>query len=301
MDKLNQEITILIVTFLSKKIIENCLSKIDHNYSIVIVENSNDKDFKYFLEKNFKNVKCLLTGKNLGYGAANNIGINFIRSKYALILNPDVELEKNVLSDLNKKIKEKNDFAILLPRLKNPKMDEFFKNKKNEDFAVDHNCIGENVASGCTMLLNLQQIKDLGLFDEKIFLYKEETDLIKRCNDNNLKVFSIPLCQVNHIGTSSFSSNTETEFEIELSRNWHWMWSNYYFYKKNFGILYAYKKTLRKLISSFFKMYLYFLMGNRKKHLIYKCRFSGLCNSYLNKPSWYRPKIKINVQENLSN
>ena len=45
MDKLNQEITILIVTFLSKEIIENCLSKIDHNYSIVIVENSNDKDF----------------------------------------------------------------------------------------------------------------------------------------------------------------------------------------------------------------------------------------------------------------
>jgi len=294
MDKLNQEITVLIVTFFSKKIIEDCLKKIDQKYPIVIVENSKDQNFKFFLENNFKNVKCILAGKNLGYGTANNIGINYIKTKYALILNPDVEIEENTLNELDKKINEKNDFAILLPRLKNPKMDKFFESRKNKDFSVDHNCIGQNIASGCAMLLNIPLVRKIGFFDEKIFFYKEETDLIKRCNDNNLKVFSIPSCMVNHIGTSS--QDSEIKFEMELSRNWHWMWSNYYFYKKNFGLFYAYKKTLRKFLSSFFKMNLYFLIGNKKKYLVYKHRFSGLLNSYLNRASWYRPKI--NVLEN---
>ena len=87
-----KDITIVITSFKSDEIIRNCLNSIDNQCEIILVENSNNIDFKTNLEKDFKNVKCFLTGENFGYGKANNIGLNKVKTKYALILNPDAKL-----------------------------------------------------------------------------------------------------------------------------------------------------------------------------------------------------------------
>ena len=57
--------------------------------------------------------------------------------------------------------------------------------------------------------------------------------------------------------------------------------------KKHKGLIYAYKVTLRKFFSAFFKMNIYFFL-NKKKHIIYKHRFLGLLNSYIGKSSFFR-------------
>ena len=72
-----QNLTIVIVTLKSENIIHKCIESIDQNISIVVVENSNDKKFKDELESKYQNLKCILSGSNLGMGAANNIGIKF--------------------------------------------------------------------------------------------------------------------------------------------------------------------------------------------------------------------------------
>ena len=51
-------------------------------------------NLKKNLEKKYENVKCILSSKNIGMGAGNNIGIKNINKDFALILNPDVVLEK---------------------------------------------------------------------------------------------------------------------------------------------------------------------------------------------------------------
>ena len=84
--------TIVIVTFKSEKIIETCLNSINQKYAVIIVENSRDANFKKHIESKFPNVKCYLTGSNIGMGSANNIGIRLAKTNYVLILNPDVKL-----------------------------------------------------------------------------------------------------------------------------------------------------------------------------------------------------------------
>ena len=69
--------TIVIVTFKSEKVIETCLNSINQKYTIIIVENSNNENFKKNIEGKFPNVQCYLTGSNIGMGSANNIGIKF--------------------------------------------------------------------------------------------------------------------------------------------------------------------------------------------------------------------------------
>ena len=78
--------------------------------------------------------------------------------------------------------------------------------------------------------------------------------------------------------------------EINLNRNWHYLWSKFYYFKKNFGIFYAYKETLRQFSSAVLKYLLYSLLRN-KKNKVYKERMNGLFNSYIGRSSFRRPNI----------
>ena len=61
-----ENLEILTVTFKSEHIIESCLSQIDTNFKITIVENSDNLDFKKKMEER-KNVKCILANENIGF------------------------------------------------------------------------------------------------------------------------------------------------------------------------------------------------------------------------------------------
>ena len=93
------DITIVITSFKSKKKIRTCLNSIDKQCHVINVENSDDLEHKKNIEKEYDNVKCILTGENLGYGKANNIALKEVKTKYALILNPDAELNPKALGN----------------------------------------------------------------------------------------------------------------------------------------------------------------------------------------------------------
>ena len=78
------KITIIITTFHSEKIL-NCLKSIDSKIKVIVIENSNNINFKNDIEKNFVNVKCILAGENLGYAKGNNLGLS--KSKKSICLN----------------------------------------------------------------------------------------------------------------------------------------------------------------------------------------------------------------------
>ena len=106
------DITIVVTSFNSDQIIQNCLSSIDRKYNVILVENSHREDFKKKIEEEYSNIRCILTGSNLGYGKANNIGLKNVKSKYALILNPDASLQETTIDNFFKTINEIPDADI---------------------------------------------------------------------------------------------------------------------------------------------------------------------------------------------
>ena len=58
---------------------------------------SKNNEFKKQIESKYPNVQCYLSGENLGYANGNNFGLAKVKSKYALILNPDAKLENDTL------------------------------------------------------------------------------------------------------------------------------------------------------------------------------------------------------------
>ena len=277
------KITVVINTFHSEDRIYECLDSIPKNIKVINIENSSNNSFKYEIEKKYPNLKCYLAGENLGYAKGNNLGLSKVKTKFALILNPDAYLEKNTIDNFLKSAEKLKDFAIIGPAQQN----EFDTTKDNDLFHGEQ--IQVDYLKGFAMFLNLPEFKDLGFFDENIFIYLEETDLCKRIRKRNKKIFLDKNIRINHIGGKSH--NKKIDFEMELSRNWHWMWSKFYFNKKHYGSIYSILSVSGNLFSALFKVILFTLIFNKEKRKIYFQRLSGLMNSILGKKSWYRPKI----------
>ena len=290
-----QNLSIVIVTFKSEKIIHHCISSIDNDIEIIVIENSNNIDFKIDIEKKYQNVRCYLSSKNLGMGAGNNLGISYAKTDYVFILNPDVVLENNTIDQLILASKKIESFAILSPLSSDKKYPNYKikidkKNiiKINEPFKVKS-------VDGFAMLLNKKRIekvrdeKNQNLFDENFFMYLENDDLCKRALNKNEDIYIIPDAKIKHLGGKAVDS--EYKDEIEFSRNWHWIWSKFYFNKKHNGLLAAFSQGLPSFFSAILKVIFYFIVSNKTKKKIYLNRASGYLNGLLGNTSWYRPKI----------
>ena len=274
----SKELTVVIVTFKSEPKIFDCLISIRNLAEIIVVENSNNDDFKKKLENKFSNLNCILTGKNLGYAAANNIGLKRVKTKYALVLNPDTILDENAIQRFVKSAESLKDFWLMGPASDQMVKLEF---KENDVIEVDN-------LKGFAIFLNMSKFKN-EYFDENFFLYFEEIDLCKKVKNNNGKIYLDRFIKINHDGSKSV--NKLNKFELEKNRNWHWMWSTFYFHKKYKGFFLAFIIIFPKLFSALVKTIIYSLLFNEKKRDIYFCRLSGIVNSIVGNKSWYRPSL----------
>ena len=277
-----QDITVIITSFHSGDKIFDCINSISQDVKIIVVENSNDENLKNEIYSKNRNVECILSKENLGYGSANNLALSKTDTNYALIINPDVVLSDNALKNFFLTVKKIPNFGILAPISKNEKYQNF-------NIDIDKNLKEVETVKGFAMFLNMKNFQKIGFFDSNFFLYFEEIDLCKRLQSSNIKIYIDPSIKVHHLGGASH--DLKFNKSMELSRNWHWMWSTFYFHKKHYGYISALSRILPKFFSSFFKFIFNLILLNKSKSDIYRFRLLGIINSILLKKSSYRPKI----------
>ena len=272
-----KDLTIVIVTYKSEEKILDCLKSISNDIPVIVVENSSDENFKTKIEKKFFNVNCILSGENKGYSVANNIGLKAVKTKFALVLNPDTILEKNAIQNFFESANKIEDFWLMGPA-----------NDQMINTNYENNIEEVNNLKGFAIFFNLSKFSN-DFFDENFFLFFEEIDLCKKVKKNGGKIYLVQNIIIKHEGASSVLK--KDSFELEKNRNWHWMWSTFYYQKKHKGFLLAFVIMFPKLFSAFFKTLFYMVIFNKKKRDIYFCRLSGILNSLIGKKSWYRPAL----------
>ena len=287
-----QNFSVIIVSFKSDHVIEKCINSIDNQIEIIVVDNSNDIQFKNKIEKKYNNVKCILSSSNIGMGAGNNLGIKNVSNDYAFILNPDVILKNDTIDEIIKVVKSIDSFGLIAPISDKTQYPNYKLDKNKKQIFDPINPFKVKSVDGFAMLLNLKdlrKIKNFNFFDENFFLYLENEDLCLELIKNNMNIYIIPKSKISHLGGEAV--NPKYEDEIELSRNWHWMWSKFYFNKKHYGYLVAISKVIKNLISATIKFFYYLITFNNKKRRIYQMRLLGLLNSMVGRKSNYRPKL----------
>ena len=277
------------------KILTDCVKSISKDVAINIIENSENFENKDIFRKFEQNVSIICTGNNLGYAGGHNYGITNVKTRYVLVLNPDLVCKKDYFLNIQKYLSEEINFHIIGSQYEEHKMDKpafgIFNNEKyNPNIPVNENNLQSvDWVVGCSMLIDLNKFESRKIFDDNFFLFYEETDLCKRVKLMKGGVYTSKDLIIDHYGEKgSFATEKDTEYSYLKLRNWHLMWSSFYFYKKNFNYFYALKILFGTFVKSFFKIIFFGIIFNKYNYTKHLHRFLGLYNSMIGKKSWFR-------------
>jgi len=100
MSKIN--VSVIIVNYNTKSLLQNCLTSVysqtkDLNFEIIVSDNGSVDGSVEMIKEKFPNVILIENNANLGFGAANNRGLKIAQGKYILYLNSDTELKNNAI------------------------------------------------------------------------------------------------------------------------------------------------------------------------------------------------------------
>lgn len=192
---------------------------------------------------------------NPGFGAAHNVAIEKAISDdsfYHFVINPDVYINKSCLSDMVDFMEKNLDVGMLMPKILNidgsvqflPKLlpsplsvikrilnrkfnlfSSFVRKYELRDVAVDIS-YDAPILSGCFTLFRISCLKEVGLYDDKFFMYFEDWDLSRRMQERFRTVY-LPQVSVVH-GYESGANKSSQLFRIYLqSYKWYftkWGW-----------------------------------------------------------------------------
>ena len=280
MSKIFTELSIVLVSFRSRKKIKQIISKIDKKFKIFVVENSYDKDLENKINKR-KNIFFLYPNYNKGFGAGLNYGINKVKTRYVLYLDIDTKINTGQIYKLyNKTIRTKN-FGAITAKLKGQNYEDLIL---GTDKIYKMKYVKFN--TGCVMMFEKKTFNKMGKFDEDFFLYFEESDYYKRCIDNNKKIYLFEKILISHEGRGSIDKEFKKKYDI--LRNWHYCWSKFNYYFKHHGYFVAFSKTFPNLVKSLKGMILTVLFLNFYEFQKHLAEFKGILSAYLRLGSYYR-------------
>lgn len=256
--KMISDITIISVSFNSATVIlDNWKDFLNTTQlQVFIIDNASSDQSDQVLSNAFPNLNVKRLGQNVGYGRAANEGIRLCKSRFALLLNPDLVVSEDVISQLfSLALADEDDTAIWAPAISE----------------ASYLCIkpqSTEAVSGAAMLFDLQKMKNVGFFDEKIFLYSEESDLCYRTRQAGYGIKLCPSVYLQHFGDSSSGENLALTF----MKSWHFGWSRCYFYHKH-ALDFGKQDPLRMYRNYKLKSY---LSWNKMSRLDYKAKSEGV-------------------------
>ena len=279
-----KDLTILIVSYAASNNVLRILKKIPKEIKVIIVENSKDYKLEKKIKQKFFNAKVVMPPKNEGNGAGINYGYKYIKTKYFIYIDCDVYFKKNLFRILLNAAKKIKNFGILSPKQLNENQDSYV-------IAIDKKLKLKKLsyANGAVMLFNKKDFKKVGGFDEKIFLYFEESDYFIRCHKKKKNIYFIENAICFHKGSKSMNKKYHNRYRI--LRSWHFCWSKFYFFRKHNGYLFAFKKTSPNLIRAIKNIFKYMFTFNYFDLTLSIAELRGLLASYLLRRSSLRMKI----------
>jgi len=202
-----------ILAYKSEKYIRACLrSVLAQTYpdiEIIVLNNHSPDTVDEIIESEFPEVNLIKSEENLGFGKGHNKIFNSRPDDLYLCLNVDLILEPDFIAELVNTLKSHPKTGLVSGKIKrwdfktNDKTDqidtvglELHSNHKVTDIGAGEIDAGQYDGlrevfgvSGAVFLIRPDVMKELGGFDERIFMYKEDVDLMYRMQWLGYKAF----------------------------------------------------------------------------------------------------------------
>lgn len=215
-------LSVIIVNYNGLKYLKGCLDSLMENLKgitneIIIVDNDSKDNSSNFIEENYPDVILIKSDRNLGFGKANNVGVNIAKGEFLLLINNDtitLSSPAPVLDILNSNpdigavgIKMLNENRKYIPSVGIfPTLRNMFEIKRMVT-GLPYEFLAGNFSrnyyevdwlGGAFIILPKKLYAEVGGFDEKFFMYVEDVDLSKKIADKGYKRVFVPTLSYIH-------------------------------------------------------------------------------------------------------
>ena len=221
---------------------------------LFIADNSPECDTASRIQSQWPDTIVLPQEGNIGFGRANNAVLPHLTSRYHLLVNPDVSFPPDLIGRMVSWMDQHPEAAVLTPRVFFPDGTEQFLPKKQptiryllggklerfgepfRSYRKEYTLNGANItlptpvgfATGCFLMIRTALFQELGGFDDRFFLYQEDSDLSRRVMEKGQIIYH-PDMQITH---AWHRENTKTlkgtlrqvQSIVKFFRKWGWAW-----------------------------------------------------------------------------
>lgn len=228
-------VSIVLVTYKEDAELLACLQSIfrtqresdDSRFEVIVADNNIERRLEPVIAKRFPEVKYVSAGDNIGFGPANNVGARQATGEFIFFLNPDTELEPGAVRALSEFLQSQPAAAVVAPTLYDME-GNFYPDQGSAELtpwtalaahSVLHRVWPENpgaraywvkdrdtslpqklaVVPGTAFMIRRSVFEEIGGFDERFFIYFEESDLCRRVRAAGYEVWLTPESRVRHI------------------------------------------------------------------------------------------------------
>jgi hypothetical protein len=225
------DVSIAIVNYNTRDLLRRCLATIAESatardYEIIVVDNASSDGTRELLAAEHPEVRLLANPENVGYSRAVNQAIRAASGRYVLILNPDIEVLPGSIDALARHLDESAKTGIAGGKLLNSDgslqyscrtfytfstllhrrtpVGRFFPNSRvvREHLMMDWDHDSERDVDwmlGACLMVRAEAIEDVGLMDERFFMYFEDVDWCYRMKQHGWRVVYVPEARMRHL------------------------------------------------------------------------------------------------------
>ncbi|MCC6793874.1 MAG: glycosyltransferase family 2 protein [Candidatus Hydrogenedentes bacterium] len=261
-------VDVIVVSYNTRDLLRACLQSVARaaneieNLHTFVVDNASSDASAEMVRTEFPSVQLIALDKNIGFGPANNRGMRAGNSEYLLFLNSDAELTPGALKLLVSFLGGNPNAVIAGPRLEYPdgrfqlscrRFPTFLRSLWNtagiqrrlpNQFTSLQSWLAESdhvqgakidMVSGACFLARRDYFESIGGFDEKLFLYEEEMDVMLPARRKGKDVcYCAEARVIHHHGASS------GEHQASDASLYHLYRSKYFTFRKHYGFAYAF-------------------------------------------------------------
>jgi len=210
--------------------IASCQKLVYDNAHMIVIDNGSSDDSEKILRSRLPDIEVIQSGSNLGFAGGNNIGIRLALKRgaqYIWLLNNDTVVDSSALGALVEPAEQDSDVGIVGSKIfyfstprrlwfaggfwKFGRVQIMIRGEGEEDNALYNSIVPVDFVTGCSLLIRSETIRDIGLLEEKYFLYWEDIDWNARAVKKGWKILYTPHSTLWHKVSSSFHPMTDEQ------------------------------------------------------------------------------------------
>jgi hypothetical protein len=244
------DLSIIIVSWNAREFLVACLKSIAEtcqglSVEVLVVDNGSTDGSVEAARSLGLGTEIIECGQNLGFAKANNIGIERSRGRYCCLINSDVVVLPRCLKHLLAFMDSQPQVGIAGPLVLNPDGSRqpscrtvptflrllaraLYLRKELTDEAFTRDAVSDvEVLSGCFWIVRRDAIEQVGMLDERFFIYAEDVDWCWRFRDAGWRVTFCPEARAIHFGGQSAAADP-MRFQLELRKASVQLWRKHY-------------------------------------------------------------------------